>query len=374
MTASVFNVITVNPNYPASQVVTATRPPQSVLLYNADPANTIWLADANSFQPGDPNHGTPLPPLSSVTFDGTSDVYASTVPGQTANLQMYPSGSSYFAVQGVEPLAQIGTAGITPAGTLVPGIGFNILSLVPVAQFASYDLNTYVQALNPGAVDSVLTAQIELQWFDDLVSGVAVFEEDWDIWAGRAAPVAGSGVNTLAGCGPMHGKYMTVNIFIPGGATSNATLWYFNIFGSNRTVPYSDWRQAAGLVNPQNSGMTIIPSINLAFDNTLAGANNQVVPASSIFWQPCGLYSGPAYLRFQSSAAPNVAILANSQYLLSSQLIAALTCPGILKNIGTGTTEVTQQLNLPRGPCAILIATGAASDTVSFQLIAQQAA
>jgi hypothetical protein len=372
MTASVFNVITVNANYPAAQIVAAGGPP--VLTYNADPLNTIWYSDTNSFIAGDVNHSTPLPPLSSVSFDGTMNVYASTVTGQTAQLQMYPTGSSYYGPSQITNLAELGTVAGTPAGTLTPGTSFPVLSLAPVGQYASYDLNMYVTALTPGGLDAVLTALVTLQWFDNPLLP-PVFEEDWQIWAGRAAPVAG--VNTLCGNGPMHGQYLTVTVTIPAGAAFNATLQYINIFGSNRTVPYSDWRQNAGAVNPQNENMTIIPPSTqqfIGFDNTLAAAVNFACNASTTYWQPCSLYSGPAYLRFESSNAPTTVFLVNCQYLVSGALIPGAACPGILFTIGAGTTEVTKQLNLPRAPCAIVIQNGSSVDTVSFELVAQQAA
>jgi hypothetical protein len=374
MTASVFSVITVTSAYPSTQIIAGSNPPVSVLVYNADPLNTIWFSDNDSFIAGNVNNCSPLPPLSSVSFDGTGDVYAATSGGVTANLQLYPTGSAFFGQSQITQLAQIGTPGGAAAATLTPGASFPVLSLAPIGQYNSYDLNMYVTAINPGALAAVMTVLITLQWFDNPLLP-PVFEEDWQIWAGRANPVIG--VNTLSGNGPMHGQYLSVTVTIPGGAANNAVLQYINIFGSPRVVPFSDWRQNAGAVNPQNENMTIIPPSTqqyIGFDNTLAAAVNFACNANTTYWQPCSLYSGPAYLRFESSNAPTTVFLVNCQYLVSGALIPGAACPGILFTIGAGTTEITKQLNLPRAPCAIVIQNGSSVDTVSFELVAQQAA
>jgi hypothetical protein len=375
VSASLFSATTVNANYPATMVVAASFPPQSCLLFNNDPSNTIWLGDNNAFQAGDPNHAAPLGPLSSVTFDGTKDVYASTIAGQTALLDTYPTGSSYSQGNGIIQLAQQGTVTGTPAALIVPGTGFPVLSLVNVSGFVSYDINAYMFSQSPGAAGSVVSGQIQLQWFDDLTSGIPVFEEEWYIWSGRAAPVAG--VNTLSGCGPMHGRYMSVNIFVPPGAAADAVLQYINLFGSNRTVPSSDWRQNAGQVNPQISGLVIVPGGTLSFENILCDVAGFVVTANTVNFIPLGLYSGPVFVRYsQSAAAGQVALIASANAVVGGQLVPGPACPGIIWfNSANAVGEAEPTIMLPRAPCLLIVKGPAASTiSISVKVVAQQAA
>jgi hypothetical protein len=374
LSASRFNTIIVNSNYPTIPVVTASFPPIGVLLYNDDPTNTIYLAQTNAMEAGDINNTTPLPPGSSVTFDGTLDVFASTLPGLTAALLLFPSGSSYFTSTPITPIQQEGSASGSPAAVLGPGVSVPIVTLVSVSQFASYDMNLYGYALSPGSAAAPLTMLIQLYWFDDLISGIPVFEEDWEIWLGRTAPSAG--INTLSACGPMHGKYMSVNVDIPSGAASNAILQYINLFGSNRTVPYSDWRQNSGVVNPQTQNFTIIQGASLTFEDILASVSNDSLAASTNYWLPLGLYSGPIYYRFDPSSALTSpgAMIINASGLVSGDIVATASCPGILKTIGATAAESTGTLLLPRGPCALVFNSTTTAPTVSFICTAQQAA
>lgn len=355
----------------ATQLVEAGQ--GSVLLYNQDPTNSVLLGDDNAVLANDQSGVAPLGPKSSIVFDGSKDVFATVAPGATANVASYPSALQFTQATIITPLAQIGSLTGSPAGTVVPGTPFVAMSLVDVSGYASYDLNAYAFSQSPGSVNANVVMQIQLQWFDDLVSGISVFEEDWWVWVGRAAPT----VNTLAGCGPMHGRYMTVNVFPVITATFNLTLQYINIFGSNRTVPYSDWRQNGAQVNPQSNTITEQAGGGDSFDNILASISNETLTASQLVFIPCGLYSGPVYYRFQcNTAAPlHDPTIVNMAGQVSGGLGAGTGTVGVLVNFTQDTLEHEGTLLLPRAPCAFIIQ-GATSGTsnYSFQLIAQQAA
>src|SRR5262245_24100757 len=90
-------------------------------------------------------------------------------------------------VQPIVPLSQQGSlAAGSNVQTINPVAGFNIVNKINVTQFASYDLNSYIYANSPGAVGAPIVALYQLEWFDDLVSGIPIFEEQWWIWLGRA--------------------------------------------------------------------------------------------------------------------------------------------------------------------------------------------
>lgn len=277
-------------------------------------------------------------------------------------------------VQQTIPLAAKGSIGGAAAATIVPGTPFNALNKVNISQFASYDLTAFMFAATPGAVNAILVGQIQLQWFDDLTSGIPIFEEDWWIWAGRAAPVAGQ--NTLAATGPMHGTYMSVNVFVPITAASNGVLQYINIFGSPRTVPYSDWRQNGQLVNPQSNGITLQAGGGTSFDNLLASISNLTLTANQLIFIPFGLYSGPVYYRMQCTvAALHDPVIADMNAEVSGGLGAGTANNGILVNFPTDTVEHEGTYFSGRSPGAFMIQGNAAGTTnFSLQVIAQQAA
>lgn len=372
---TLFGQFQISSNYPATQVIYGN--PQSaavILLVNSDPSNTIYLSNSSAYLTVDATKVTPLPPQSSVVFDGTQDVFAFTAPNAPAILTRFPSGVSYTQGVGIIALANLGTVNGTAVGTLTPATGITVMNLVDVSNFASYDLNAYMFALNPGQVNSVIVGQIMLQWFDDTSSGIPVFEEDWFVWAGRALPTPG--VNTLSGNGPMHGRYMTVKVFIPPTAANNATLQYINIFGSNRLVPYSDWRQNGAQVNPQSNGITSQPGGGTSFDNVLASVSNITMTANQLIFIPCGLYSGPAYYRMQcTTAALHDPVIVAAQGQVSGAFGAGTANNGILVNFATDTVEHEGVVQLPRGPTAFIIQGNAAGTTnFSFEFVAQQAA
>lgn len=272
-------------------------------------------------------------------------------------------------------LKQLGSIGGAAAATIVPGTPFTAANLIDVSLYQSYDINCYGFAVNPGAVNSAIVYQVVLQWFDDLTSGIPVFEEDWWVWAGRAAPVAGA--NTLSGCGPMHGHYLTVQVFSVISAANNLTLQYLNLFGSNRPVPSSDWRQNGQQVNPQSNGITVSLGGGTGFDNLLAGIYNLTLTASQLVFIPCGLYAGPVYYRYQcnTSVPLHNVVLANVAGGVSGGLGAGTATAGVLLNIPADTLEHEGQLILPRAPTAFIIQGAVAGNSsYSFTMIAQQSA
>lgn len=371
-----FSVLNITPGSPAFLVVSATYPPQQVLLYNTDANNVIWLGDNDAFTAGDINHCTPLNPLSSVTFDGSENVYAITSTGQFAFLNIYPTGAAFYGIVGVQPIFQGGTFNGTPITTIAPGVPYQPIQLMNVAQYTSYDVNMYGICLNGGAVGNVITALCQLQWFDDTTSGVPVFEEDWWFYAGRSVLASGTANNPLAGSGPMHGRYLTVTISIPATALFGMTLQYFNMFGSNRNMPYSDWRQNAVLVNPETNGLSILPSVATAtaFNNTLVNIQGAVLLANVQSWVPCGLYSGPCYFYFSTgAAAAQTIVLISCEGLTAGQIVPGSGCPNVLWAL-TGNAQ-QGLLNLPRSPCAWVIHNNATTQTnANIFMVAQQAA
>lgn len=297
----------------------------------------------------------------------------------------------------VTPLAVLGGPTGPVAGT-IPTLGgaFNVTGQAPgaiqiaangvyvlnVAQFASYDLNMYAYTQSAGSVGSNITVEITLQWYDELVTGIPVFEEDWWIWCARnSLPYGGGGTayqNTLAGSGPMHGAYVAVYVSTATTAAFAATLKYFYLFGSNRPVPYSDWRQNAVAVEPNENGAVIQQGTGpIGFENILAQTPTALVIPAGPNFIPFGLYSGPINFYFEPSviATTNPTII-NVANMVSGNMADNGVGQGCMANLGNNAASaVSGVIYGPRAPCALMI-TGNAGGTTTFgfQAIAQQAA
>lgn len=279
-------------------------------------------------------------------------------------------------VQQVVPLFQGGSFNnvSNSVGTVVPGTPMNVFSLINVSSYNSYDINLYAIADSVGSVDAVMTAQIQLQWFDDLVSGIPVFEEDWFYYAGRAQ--LASGLNPLAGTGPMHGTYMSATVSVPATAAFDMLLQYLNIFASPRVVPYSDWRQNTQVVLPETNGLAIFPSNAIGYDNNLTNINSGALGAGSQVWCPNALYSGPAYYYIDFGSTPqNDIVLVSTEGLVAGNLVVGTSCPGMITAVpGTAGDIFNGTVFLPRAPTAWVIHGNAAASAVTIQMFAQQAA
>lgn len=274
----------------------------------------------------------------------------------------------------VIPLVQSGS--LNPASnvaTITPAGGFQLVNQVNVTQFISYDLNTYLYAVSPGGVSSPIVALFQLLWFDDLTSGIPVFEEQWWIWVGRAP--AGF-PDCMAAQGPMHGAYMTVNVSIPTACASNAILQYFNLFGSPRQVPWSDWRQDAFQVNPQNNGLTAVSPSTSGYENSLANVSSFAPGNGNSVWVPCNLYAGPVFYRFQASQVPNNdPVIAAADNITASGIVIGTPNPMVLVNIANDVNEHEANFVAPRVPLYFTLhANATTGGNFSFSLVGQQAA
>jgi len=282
------------------------------------------------------------------------------------------SGWTNPNVQQVTPLVQLGSQTGIPSGPTVPAAGFlNLIFQQDVSLFASYDINFNCVAVSPGAAGSALVGQINLVWFDDMTSGIPVFEEDWFFWVGRSTITSG---NPLGGTGPMHGRFMSVTMFLPPTTVNGMSIQYLNLFGSNRVVPYSDWRQNCQLVQPESSGTSLLAGSGTSFDNVLC-ETNAALTAGSLQFLPCGLYAGPAYYQVQMTQTPAQSLtLVNLSGYISGGIIFGAPVVGQLVSNGAA-AEFSGEVILPRGPCAWMIhANATTGGNANIITVAQQAA
>lgn len=274
----------------------------------------------------------------------------------------------------IVPIIQTGSlASNSNVQTINPSNGYQIVGMANVTQFESYDLNTYIYAVSAGAVGAPIVALYQLQWFDDTTSGIPIFEEQWWIWLGRA-PAGFSDCH--AAQGPMHGAYMTVNVSIPNTCTSSAILQYFNLFGSPRNVPWSDWRQDAFQVNPQNNGLTVTSPGTSGYENSLCNIGSLAMANGATVWVPISLYAGPVYYRFQASQIPNNdPIIAAADNIRAQDIVVGTANPFVLVNFPMDTAEHEGTFIAPRVPLYFVIHVNATTGgNFSLNITAQQAA
>lgn len=273
-------------------------------------------------------------------------------------------------VQQVVPLFSQGILGGGSIGSITAATPFTVVNQINVSQFSSYDINLYTLNASPGGVGAPVTTQINLQWFDDLTSGIPVFQEMWFIWNGRAANSAA--FNTATGTGPMHGKYLTVQLFISPGSLSNVTVQYVNLFGSNRNLSKSDWRQNAQGVNPQVNGFVIQQGGGTGFDDILASISGAVLGASALIFVPLGLYAGQVWYRYQSTvAALKDPIIAEIAGTTSVSWASGTGMTGVLVNMTADAADHSGLFMMPRSACAFIVQAPPAGMTFSLEIAGQ---
>lgn len=383
MTASTFTVVTVGPSgtgvniAPATQLVTAGS--GDVLVFNTDTTNSVYLTEQSAYTSAD--SGTPrvvpLGPQQSVVFSGDLDVYGVTAPGVSVNLNLYPSATNYTPWVGTTRLVGLGNTAVNtvavniPAGSAVP-----LISKIDVSLYNSYDVNLFAFAIT-GNSGSALTINLSFVWYDDLASGIPVYQEDWNPLLSASPWSAGpitSENNPLAGSGPMHGKYLTV-IASNIGATTNIELQWFNLYGSNRSMPYSQWRS-----DPATYPAVAISGLSpLSPPLTSDGKANQLgyyanlAPGAGSNFAPLPLYAGPVHVQWSvnTGALSHTPVIVDLGTTLSGSVADNTANNLVWQGTNTINTPDSQTVIFPRSACALMVAPVATSQ-LSFSAIGQQ--
>lgn len=363
---------------------TKTIGPQGVLVYgnqgslagpiqvvNLSTSVVMWVGNTSNIST-DGSNSIPLLPQASVSFDGSVSIYAITATG-TGSLAIIPSGISY------SPGAI--TASITAQGTLTADAfnvaaaqTFTVLNLADVTAYSSYEISVYLYNTLQNTIGASLTAPVILTWYDDLISGIPVFTEEWDIWIANTRGIAGTlpAFGVAYGSGAMHGKYLTVQIAEEGGI-NGFTCRFVNIYGSTRAETRPNWRQQPPQMS-SNGATEILSNVATTFNNVLGSTSNAVTLANTIMWIPFGLYSGSAFLDFQATAVPtnNVCFaIAEPRALQSGGIVAGAAQPVRMVNVTADTNDHEFMVQLPRAPSYLVVKTAALAN-FTYSLIAQE--
>jgi hypothetical protein len=361
----------------------------TVTAVNQDSQFNAYIGYANTIAPKGLNTA-PLGPGASMTFPGNKSLYAV---GDNATMQpllLMPGAVQYspppLALS--VPLIALGSPNTATAAFTIPATNqmVPILPLTEVSRFASYDLGCYFYGA-PANAGADLTIMLTFMWFDDITSGVPVFQEDWYLMLG-GQPYPAGGIleiadsNPMSASGQMHGRYLAV-YGTSYGNTDIKAQW-FNLYGSSRSVPYSDWRQNMGaMFNPALGGSAINGLVlatghtflGVGFDNQLQDAGS-FAPGAGSLYIPLPLYSGPVVCSYSVSGA----VLTQSPTLVAvtSQggggIVPGTAQQGQFWSFGNVlNTQYAQTINFPRCPVLLVIHTAAGS-SINFTAIAQQGA
>ncbi len=334
----------------------------------------------------DPNPQTPINPGTGFQVTAGTQYWLKAQPNGTINTTtVYTLAGLQNVIQagaGIQPLSQLGGSSGTP-GAVIPATGASSVIVLPmtnISEYTSYDLNFHCWTTSQGSLGAPLVVYVRLEWFDDLTSGIPVFAEDWWAWVANGSAITPNpygNSNPLAACGPMHGAYMRVTMFNIS-ATQPINVQYFNLFGSNRSVPYSDWRQNASVFSVVSQGITVNQLVQrTGYDNDLGTTTPTPIPPSSHFWYPLNLYAGPVYYRFQTTQAlANDFVICSAEAMLSGGILLGTNNDETLVNLASvAGAEYEGQFNAPRAPLYAVISSGSGTaPTIDFSLIAQQAA
>lgn len=256
------------------------------------------------------------------------------------------------------------------SGITVPVSGSTtLMPLQDISSYGAYDISiySYVTSRASGAPNAY---SLKLLWYDDMVSGIPVFQEEWWPWCGLNTSTNLSAA--ALGTGPMHGRYMSVVATNPS-ATQVINIQYVNIYGSPRAVPYSDWRQNAQPNSPSDPVFVdpgIIPGDTI--DNTLMYLDATM--AINLSWLiPIGLYSGPVQIYFsaQQSFSANPSLFSTAGGAISGNLTTST--PELFQWV-VGPSKEVQSVLMPRGGGYILLSTGSTAVPFILSAVAQQAA
>lgn len=371
------------------------------------PTSSAWFAVAPAgtspmlVAPGAANYTAPTLITGPVTISGIVDVTGSV--SITGTVPVTIGGTVAVSITGANTIQVTGNVNVIGSGGFIPlgqtsaliqlgsisnvsptdipaGTGYQVMNLVDVSTYTSYELALYVYG-SAGAAGGSATHQVILQWFDDTVSGIPVYQEDWyplsggGVFAGSLSGNLGQPNNPLCGSGPMHGHYMSMFVNNPG--TADKKIQWCNVFGSGRPLNYSSWRENGAMPGGTAiQGTTVIAnSIGETYENHPAGLNAWSPPvAGTIYFLPLGMYAGPVSFLYEviTTTLTHDPTIVDLSTVTGGSLSAGIGQVGVVADFGNTLNNIEQVIiNLPRAACA-LVMEGPVTSVVNFSMVTQQ--
>ncbi len=339
------------------------RPGRAFLVANTDIINPVSYSDSASVTSLD----SIIRPLGAVAFDGSGDVWASTLqPGTSVLLDCIPGGTSW-APSPADVALQIATLGLAKDATVAGVPGGIATSGVPLLSKAVSLLNGSGAVLTPGGTKNYATLAVSqigyeialsvlsgaaaipfvqwtVQWIDS-TTGLITSEEDYYTAGGSSSAC------TVVGTGPAKGDQLKISATNLDSSV-NATVGCV-VTQNSRVYIRDSWAQSAfpavnGYVLPTSQIQAgLIFNVNV----TISGGSN-----------------APRLLPFYNGTIDGFAAAAPSDTaLLTLQWPAGTIQAGVTSYCQVPVTSGAQQpftASLPRGNIVALLAnTGSSSGT-----------
>lgn len=364
--------------YQAPNYVVASR---QVTIYNLSSKNPVYYSDSPGTVDAQSDY---IPQGGAETFDGQTDVWLSTLDTSvTVQIQLKigsvsfasgsVAGSGGYILPGNESVIYQAGAVSGPIAFTLPAQGsFTPVELYDVSAFQSYDISMAITNGAQNAVGSALACKFRFQWFNDAISGLPVYTEDWYPWV--LSTINGID-NAVVATGPMHGRYMTIEIFNPG--INIANVRWLAVYGSPRMERFPDWRQGVNSVqtvtpNGMHSGSS---NGGTGFDGCIADYE-ATLSASANYFMPFNLYAGPVdyYFHVDAALAYDAVFLdigANYEAFTSGNVPVSGPSAGSLFILANTTNGQYGSLLLPQGACALILPTGPTAPHLQFKVTAR---
>ena len=170
-----------------------------------------------------------------------------------------------------------------------------------VSAYNSISISIYLNSANTAAANCTITSPLFITWYDDLVSGVPVLQDEVDIWnANNTLPPGGlQGVAYITL--PVRGQYLNINTKNVGAA-SNIVIQFFNAYGCPNIIPRVQCKQ-----QPPPSlavaNATLFPGSYNNLCGILGSTGTSAIPNTTAYFLPMSLFTGQAELYSLTSVA-----------------------------------------------------------------------
>lgn len=342
----------------------ATIPMQ---VRNTDATRIVWVGNVSNVQ-ADGSNSIPLNPGDSVSFDGSSSIYAIS-PAGAMIVAVTPGGLSYapgtvditgpVTISG--PVTVTGNLNVTGVGGTFPiggsasvlnvsgqaiGAGGAFLSAaLDMLNYTAFNITGYAYCTTQGTPGAPLTTQVNFAWYAD--AGLTQLLESiaGQVWVANA----NGGFGRFYISGPCHGRYLAVNI-INGSGTVAMTLGNLQVYGTGRTINDNRWSQIPPYGNI-TSGVTIIGQQGPEDPSMPAALVNFSLAAGATQWYPLVLSNRIAFFQLSLSAPlGNNPVLNTAFDLQNGQVVAGATGLYEVWNPGNAAAAITTRIDLPYYP------------------------
>lgn len=293
-----------------------------------------------------------------VTISGTPNVTLTgtndvTIAGQVSALDVSAATVNVDGVAGIFPLGSNAVTGTILGNTSIAASTTATTGIMDMLNYTSFDITGGIYCLSQSSAGAPLTAEITLIWTLDAAGNSVVATSTGQIWVANAQ-VKTTNVTIN---GPCHARYLQV---IVNNISSNTAMvtgpggW--SVFGTGRVLPDLNWYQIPPY-GSISSGITSFTASGAESPDLPAALINVTLPATSTMWYPLCLVNKTVSLRLQTSVLLNKdPVIAVADNLVNGGLVSGPNALYTIWNPGNvATNDMTTTLELPPQPCYLVV-------------------